>query len=95
MNNRLSRAWNTMLGRDKETPGERAFRHERELILSPFFPMSAAGLCAGLILLMVLSTSITLIGIIHYLVFVLLVETVIYSLANSIIKSHQKKYDGD
>jgi hypothetical protein len=95
MSNRLSKAWNTLLGRDKETPGERAFRHEREQILSPIFPMGVAGLCAGLILLMVLLPSLTLIGIIQYLVCVLMAETSLYCLANSIIKSHQKKHGGD
>jgi len=92
MSNRLSRAWNTLLGRDKETPEERAFRHERERILSPIFLMGVAGLCAGLILMIVLSSSLPLI---QYLVYVFLAETAVYCVANFILKRHQKKYGGD
>lgn len=91
--NRLSRGLSILIGRDKETAEERAFRHEREGVLISLLPVAIAGLCIALIFQLVISA--TPIGVIQTLAFGLLAEIILFSWVNSILKWHQNKYGGD
>jgi len=91
--NRLSRRLSILIGRDKETAEERAFRHERKGVLISLLPVAITSLCIALIFQFAISA--TLIGVIQTLAFGLIVEIVLFSWVNSILKWHQNKYGGD
>lgn len=90
--NNISGFFNRLLGRDKETPGDRAFRHERErshMTMSLYF---VSGLCTALILHLALSG--TLIGLVQIIGYGLLALVVVLYLYDTFLKWHQKKYGG-
>ena len=93
MKNRFYRALYVLLGRDKETLEDRAFRHERER------GMFSLALYAGVSIWFALTLSIIVTGTIVWLPQILLysiiAEILILFLYNAFFKWHQNKYGGD
>lgn len=91
--NKISRAFNALLGRDKETPEARAFRHERERITLSLFIQGLSGLCFVLFMILLLTGSIMYAT--QVLVYSLLAFALVGFLVNLALKWHQNKYGGD
>lgn len=90
MTNRFSRALDILLGRDKETPEARAFRHERERTILSLFLYGVAGLCLVLAMILLLTGSIAYVS--QVFVSSLLAFAVVGFLTNAVQKWHQNKY---
>lgn len=91
--NNVSRAFNALLGRDKETPKARAFRHERESIMISLFLQAISGLCIVLALILLFTGSIVYAT--KAIVYSLLAFAIVLFLTNAGLKWHQNKYGGD
>lgn len=93
MKSRLKKAWIVLLGRDEETPEDRAFRHERERILRSLTPAAIGGLITSLAIMLMVSATPFQMG--KTFLLSILAEIAIFWLFNTAIKWHQKKYGGD
>lgn len=86
-------AWAFLLGLDKETAEERAFRHEREFLLSQLVLPALLGLVVAYAIASVASASNQM--VIKILVLSAIGEGVMFLGVNAALKWHQKKYGGD
>ena len=76
-----------------ETPGDRAFRHEREQYLLSLVKYAVAGLMVTLVILF--SSSMPTSEKFLRFVLAVVLEVVVFALINAGMKWHQNKYGGD
>jgi hypothetical protein len=93
MRDRFSRTLNVLLGRDKETPAERAFRHERERGLFSITCYFLSGLCMAIAINLALTGTFVWLTQLLVLSFIALIIVLIGF--NYVLKRHQNKSGGD
>ncbi|HBC45157.1 MAG: hypothetical protein UX08_C0003G0064 [Candidatus Collierbacteria bacterium GW2011_GWB1_45_35] len=93
MKNRFYGALYVLLGRDKETLEDRAFRHERERGLLSLALYAFAGICVALALSIIVTG--TIVWLPQILLYSIIAEILILFLYNAFFKWHQNKYGGD
>jgi hypothetical protein len=93
MEQRLVNAWYRLLGRGRETPGERACRHERERGLRPY--MLAGGLSIAITLVANILSPVSLGEVLMNVGSAIAALVLLLSAMNVAIKWHQEKYGGD